>query len=107
MAQSAVHIPSAWNEVLKEKGYTPQERFISTTRVIMKTNSIPAKYVDSCEWEYTVAPEEVYLEIWGKNDHRRKKEPYKLQLSADSTATLRSLFTELSGINSERVEPGQ
>jgi len=99
MAQSAVHLPSAWNEVLKEKGYTPQERFISTTRVIMKTNSVPAEYAESSEWEYTVAPEEVYLEIWKKTDHHRKKQPYKLPLSADSTTTLRSLFTELSGLS--------
>ena len=96
MAQSAFHLPSAWNKAFKEKGYTPQERFISTTRVIMKTNSIPAEYAESGEWEYTVAPEEVYLEIWEKTDHRRKKQPYKLPLSADSTTTLRSLFTELS-----------
>jgi hypothetical protein len=99
MAQSAVHIPSAWNEVLKEKGYTPQERFISTTRVIMKTNSIPAEYAESSEWEYTVAPEEVYLEIWKKTDHRRKKEPHRLQLSEASVATLRTLFEELNGLS--------
>lgn len=91
----AVHLPSMWNEVLKEKGYTPQERFISTTRMIMKTNNLPAHYTDSHEWEYTIAPEEVYLEIWKKTDHRRKKQPHKLTLSEESTATLRSLFAEI------------